>query len=90
MRLRRLVWPAALPSVLIGIEVGLLTAWIGTVGSEYAIGTGRGIGAFLAAARDVFRMDLVLIGVFVLAVVGYGINRLVQAASHRLLSWKTR
>ena len=64
MRLRRLVWPAALPSVLIGIEVGLLTAWIGTVGSEYAIGTGRGIGAFLAAARDVFRMDLVLIGVF--------------------------
>lgn len=89
-RLRRLVLPAALPSILIGIEIGLLTAWIGTVGAEYAIGTGRGIGSYLATARDVFRMDLVLVGVLVLALVGYLFSRLAHTLFHRLIPWRPR
>jgi sulfonate transport system permease protein len=90
LRLRRLVLPAILPSVLTGVELALLTAWIGTVGSEYAIGTGRGIGAYLATARDVFRMDLVLIGVLVMALVGYGLSRFAQFLFVRLIPWRTR
>lgn len=89
LRLRRLVLPAILPSVLTGIELALLTAWIGTVGSEYAIGSGRGIGAFLATARDVFRMDLVLIGVLVMAVVGHGLGRISHLLFLRLIPWRT-
>jgi sulfonate transport system permease protein len=89
-RLRRLVLPAILPSVLTGVELALLTAWIGTVGSEYAIGTGRGIGAYLATARDVFRMDLVLIGVLVMALVGHGLSRFAQLLFLRLIPWSTR
>lgn len=90
LRLRRLVLPAILPSVLTGVELALLTAWIGTVGSEYAIGTGRGIGAYLATARDVFRMDLVLIGVLVMALVGYGLSRFAQHLFLRLIPWRPR
>ena len=90
LRLRRLVLPAILPSVLTGVELALLTAWIGTVGSEYAIGTGRGIGAYLATARDVFRMDLVLIGVLVMALVGYGLSRFAQHLFVRLVPWRNR
>ncbi|WP_157084960.1 ABC transporter permease [Hydrogenophaga palleronii] len=89
-RLRRLVLPAILPSVLTGVELALLTAWIGTVGSEYAIGTGLGIGAYLATARDVFRMDLVLIGVLVMALVGYGLSRFAQVLFVRLVPWRNR
>lgn len=76
--------------MLTGVELALLTAWIGTVGSEYAIGTGRGIGAYLATARDVFRMDLVLIGVLVMALVGYGLSRVAQLLFLRLIPWRTR
>lgn len=90
LRLRRLVLPAILPAVLTGVELALLTAWIGTVGSEYTIGTGRGIGAYLATARDVFRMDLVLIGVLVMALVGYGLSRLSQFLFVRLIPWSPR
>ncbi|MCK9510348.1 MAG: ABC transporter permease [Pigmentiphaga sp.] len=70
VRLRQVVLPGALPAILVGLEMALLIAWIGTVGAEYAIGTGRGIGAFLATSRDQFRMDLILLGVLVLALVG--------------------
>ncbi len=45
----------ALPQILIGVEVALLSAWIGTIGSEYMLGTGRGLDAFLAARQGCAR-----------------------------------
>jgi sulfonate transport system permease protein len=72
--LLRLMVPAALPSILVGVEIALISGWIGTVGAEYAIGSGRGLGSFLSAAREQFRMDIVLDGVIGLAVIGYGVN----------------
>lgn len=87
-RFRRLLLPAALPSIVIGIQLALITAWLGTVGAEYAIGGGRGIGVFLAGSREEFRMDLVLAGVMALALVGYALNRACARASARLLPWQ--
>lgn len=89
-RLFKLILPGALPSILIGVEIALLTAWIGTVGAEYAIGSGRGVGAYLAAAREQFRMDLVLVGVLVLALVGYALSLLSGFAFHKLVKWQVR
>lgn len=73
-RVTRLMLPAALPDILLGLEIATLSAWIGTVGAEYAIGSGGGLGAFLATAREHFRMDLVLAGVAALAGIGYAVN----------------
>ncbi len=89
-RLTKLILPGALPSILIGVEIALLTAWIGTVGAEYAIGSGRGVGAYLAAAREQFRMDLVLVGVLVLALVGYALSLLSGLAFRKLIKWQVR
>ncbi|MDH7795470.1 MULTISPECIES: ABC transporter permease [unclassified Beijerinckia] len=89
-RIIRLMLPGALPSILIGLEIALLTAWIGTIGAEYAVGSGRGIGAYLAAARELFRMDLVLIGVLVLAIVGYGLSLASRQLFRFCVKWKTR
>jgi len=89
-RVTKMVLPAALPSILIGLEIALLTAWIGTVGSEYAIGVGRGVGAFLVAARELFRMDLVLVGVVALALVGYAFNRASRRIFSRIVTWRDR
>lgn len=66
-RLRALVIPSAMPSIRLGVEVALISAWIGTAGAEYAVGNGRGVGSFLASARDQFRMDLVAVGVLALS-----------------------
>ena len=87
-RVCRLMLPAALPSILIGVEISLITAWIGTVGAEYAVGVGRGLGSFLVAAREVFRMELVLAGVLLLALVGYGLSRFSRFLFQRFLPWQ--
>lgn len=70
----RLLLPGALPSIFVGMQIALITAWIGTVGAEYAIGNGRGIGNFIAEGREQFRMDIVIVGVTALALVGYAVN----------------
>jgi sulfonate transport system permease protein len=87
-RVRRLLLPGAMPSIFIGIQIALITAWIGTVGAEYAIGVGQGLGTFIAEARGQFRMDLVLLGVLALALVGFLINAACRLAFARLLRWQ--
>lgn len=86
-RLFRLYLPAALPNVQIGIQIAALSAWIGTIGAEYAIGNGRGLGSYIASARDQFRMDIVLVGVFALAAGGVALNRACASLSARLSPW---
>jgi sulfonate transport system permease protein len=73
-RIARLLFPGALPSIFVGIQLALITAWLSTVGAEYAMGTGRGVGSFMAAGREQFRMDVVILGVIVLALAGYAVN----------------
>jgi sulfonate transport system permease protein len=87
-RVTRLLLPGALPSICIGVQVALIAAWIGTVGAEYAMGAGRGLGSFLLAGREQFRMDAVLLGVLVLALVGYAINVAFSRTIKPFLLWQ--
>lgn len=87
-RIVHLLLPGALPSIFVGAQIALITAWIGTVGAEYAMGVGRGIGTFMSAGREQFRMDVVLLGVIVLTLVGYAANLACGAVFRRLLHWQ--
>jgi sulfonate transport system permease protein len=87
-RLTRLLVPGAMPSIFIGIQIGLITGWIGTVGAEYVIGVGQGLGTFIAEARGQFRMDLVLLGVLTLALTGFVINTACRRVFAHLLRWQ--
>jgi sulfonate transport system permease protein len=87
-RIRKLLLPGALPSIFIGLQIALIGAWLGTVGAEYAMGNGRGIGTFIAQGREQFRMDIVAVGVVALALVGYAINVICTRVFRRLLSWQ--
>lgn len=87
-QITRLLLPGALPSIFIGIQIALITAWIGTVGAEYAIGVGRGIGTFISGGREQFRMDVVITGVLALAFIGFAINVICERAFKRLLHWQ--
>ena len=86
-RLRRLYFPAALPNIQVGLQIAAMSAWIGTIGAEYAIGNGRGLGSYIASARDQFRMDIVLVGVFALAAGGVVLHRACLFLSARLSPW---
>lgn len=86
-RVRKLYLPAALPSIYVGLQIAVLSAWIGTIGAEYAIGNGRGLGSYIASARDQFRMDIVIVGVFTLACGGVALSAAVRFVTTRISPW---
>lgn len=93
-QIRHIILPAAAPVMLSGLEMSFATAWLGTIGAEYLIGTGYvngagdGLGVFLAASREYGRMDLVITGIVALAITGLVLDRLIVFISKRLSSWQ--
>ena len=88
--LRRVVLPCASPSIFAGIHLGLIYAWLATLGAEYLLVAGKGIGNTMIDGREHFWMDLVLFGVIVVGLVGFTLNWLASRIEARLLAWRGR
>lgn len=87
-RIRRVYLPSALPSILTGIHLGLIYAWLATVAAEYFMTVGPGIGGLIIAGRERFQMDLVMLGVVILGAVGFLLNHIATLIEARLLRWR--
>lgn len=78
--LLKIILPSALPAIMTGLRLGLIYAWLATIGAEYLFATTTGIGSMMMDARDLFRMDLVILGMAVIGGVGFvlqlGLNSL--------------
>jgi len=88
--MRRVIAPAAAPSIFTGIQLSLIYTWLATLGAEYLLASGKGIGNTLIDGREHFWMDLVLFGVVVIGLVGFVLNWLLTALEKRLLAWRDR
>lgn len=88
--LTKLVLPAAAPSILAGIHLALVYAWLATLGAEYLLVSGQGIGNTMIDGRELFLMDLVIFGVIVVGLVGFALNWLAARLERRLLAWRGR
>ncbi|MCW7540171.1 ABC transporter permease [Aquabacterium sp. A7-Y] len=86
--IRRVVLPGALPSIFTGIYLALLYSWLATLGAEYLLTSGQGIGNLLVDGREHFWMDQVLLGVVVVGAVGFLLNLGAAAMESRLLRWR--
>ena len=86
--LTRLYLPSALPSIATGVHLALIYAWVASVGAEYFMTIGPGIGGLIIAGRERFQMDLVMLGILILGAVGFVINRGASAIEARLLRWR--
>jgi sulfonate transport system permease protein len=80
---RYVVLPAALPSIFTGIYLALIYSWLATLGAEYLLVAGSGIGNTLVDGSEQFRMDLVVFGVIVIGITGWALNALARAIQQR-------
>jgi sulfonate transport system permease protein len=88
--LTKVVLPSAAPSIFTGLHLALIYAWLATLGAEYLLVSGQGVGNLLIDGRENFRMDQVLFGVVVVGAVGYALNALATRVEHRVLAWRGR
>jgi sulfonate transport system permease protein len=87
-RLARIRLPAALPSILTGLQLGLIHAWLATVGAEYFLAKGTGLGGLLIEGRDRFDMALLILGVVLLGGIGVLLHQGLRWAAARLAPWR--
>jgi sulfonate transport system permease protein len=80
--LLKVILPSAFPSILTGLRLGLIYAWLATIGAEYLFATTGGVGAMMMDARDLFRMDLVILGMMVIGGIGFVLNALLSRIGH--------
>lgn len=85
--LLRIMVPAAMPSFLTGLRVGLTQAWLFMVIAEL-MAASEGLGFLLAMGREVARPDLLLGSLVLLALLGKGSDTLVGWLERRALRWR--
>ncbi|HEF4742412.1 TPA: ABC transporter permease [Burkholderia multivorans] len=83
---RHVILPAALPSIFTGLYLGLIYSWLATLGAEYLLVAGSGIGNTLIDGSEQFRMDLVLFGIIVVGATGWALNALARALERKVLA----
>lgn len=88
----RLILPAASPQILSGVKLGLVYAWLATIGAEFLLVSTdewHGIGQIVFKGRATFNVDVILFGLLAIGVIGYGFNRISDLAERRLLRWRS-
>ncbi|MBW4083925.1 ABC transporter permease [Paenibacillus sp. S150] len=86
-KLRRLILPAALPGILLGLRLSMAVAWIGLVVAEL-IGSQSGVGFLINEAKQNSNTQVIFVGILIFAVVGKLIDSLFRAIERKFLYWR--
>lgn len=85
--LRKVVFPASVPAVFVGIRYGLTQAWLSLVTVEL-LASSEGLGFLIVWGRQLFQLDLVLSAIIVVGVVGLVLDKGLERLEARLLRWR--
>lgn len=93
--LRRVVFPAALPGILLGLRLGMGTAWTAIIAAELAVGAKSGGGTSGGIGQMMFvfyaySVDLngIVVCMIVVGVVALLLDRIFRAAERAALPWR--
>ncbi|WP_426454997.1 ABC transporter permease [Paenibacillus sp. S-38] len=86
-QITKLVLPAALPNILLGIRLSLSIAWLCLVTAEL-LGSDTGVGYMIQDARAFMQTDVVFVGITLFALVGKLSDSVVRYMESRLLRWQ--
>ncbi len=82
----RVMLPAAMPSILTGVRVGIGTAFIVVIVAEM-IAANNGLGFRISEAREYFWLDKILAGMLTIGLLGMAIDAVMNRLSNYLLRW---
>lgn len=83
---RRIIFPGALPSILVGLRFGLGLMWLTLIVAE-TIAANSGIGYMATQAREFSQTDIIVLAIFVYAALGKLADSVTRLLERRLLRW---
>ena len=85
--LRHVIIPNSLPEIFTGARVAMGVCW-GTVVAAELVAAEEGIGKMITTASKFQNTDIILLGVIIIGLVGFGIDMLMRSAERALVPWK--
>ena len=85
----RVVVPASTPFILVGMRVGLGSAWATLVAAEL-LGATSGIGHRMQTAQLYYDLPTIFVGIVAIGILGLAMDRLLLFAESKLTSWQER
>ncbi len=87
--MRHVIVPNSLPEIFTGARVAMGVCW-GTVVAAELVAAQKGAGMMIIAASKFQLTDIVIMGIILIGVIGYGIDILMRKAENYLVPWKGR
>ncbi len=87
--MRYIIVPNSLPEIFTGARVAMGVCW-GTVVAAELVAAQKGAGMMIIAASKFQLTDIVLMGIILIGIIGYGIDILMRKAEAWLVPWKGR
>jgi sulfonate transport system permease protein len=84
---REVIFPGALPSILVGVRLSLGIMWLTLIVAE-TIAVESGIGYLAATAREFIRADVLIFVVVLYAILGKLSDEVTRLLERRLLKWQ--
>jgi taurine transport system permease protein len=85
--LTRVIVPNSLPEIFTGARVAMGVCW-GTVVAAELVAAEKGAGKMIIAASKFQNTDIVMMGIILIGIIGYGIDILMRRAENWLVPWK--
>ena len=83
----RVYLPSAVPSIIVGMRLGLSFCWRSLVAAEL-LGASKGIGYLIQEGREMAQPDLMLVGVLVIGLTGLCLESVFGYLEKRFLPWQ--
>jgi sulfonate transport system permease protein len=87
--LLKVLVPGAMPSIFVGLRIGLGIGWMTLVAAEFTgVKSGYGLGYMIMTARDIQRADEIIAGMVVIGLTGLLINIGLTRLQSVLVPWQ--
>ncbi len=88
---RQVLWhvafPSCLPDIFTGLRVGIGFAYTTLVSSEI-VAAAQGVGWMVLDAGRFLRTDIIFVGIIVMSITGWGLDRFIRIVEHYVVPWK--
>ena len=84
---KRIIIPAALPSIITGIRIGLGVSWMVIIAAEMLPGSDSGIGYLIIYSYELAEMHILIACMIVISFVGLVMNQILQKLTKNISKW---
>jgi sulfonate transport system permease protein len=83
----RVLLPATAHDLITGLRLAMGRSW-GTLVAAELLASDSGLGQMMEFGRQMFRMDVVMVGMVITGLIGFGLDRAMKRLERRLLRWR--